>query len=65
MDEPRIDLTGADELLSTDAVLSESVQRVKSSRKLLDQIEHRLQRGHRLLHGDVGDVQPPTGSPSA
>lgn len=59
MDEPHIDLTGADELPSTDAVLSESVERVKSSRKLIDQIEHRLQRGHRLLHGDGSDATPP------
>ena len=60
MDEARIDLTGAEELPSTDAVLSESVERVKSSRKLLDQIEHRLQRGHRLLHGDGDDAARPT-----
>ena len=64
MDEPRTEPTGVDELPSTDAVLSESVERVRSSRKLLDQIEHRLQRGHRLLHGDGGDAKPPTGSPA-
>ena len=62
MDEPHIDLTGMEGAPSTDEVLSESVERVKSSRKLIDQIEHRLQRGHRLLHGDGAGPTPSSGS---
>ena len=38
-----------DEHLSTDAVLSESVERVRSSRQLIDEIDERLERGQRLL----------------
>ena len=38
-----------DEGVSTDDVLSESVERVRSSRQLIDQIDQRLQRGQRLL----------------
>lgn len=41
-----------DEPVSTDAVLSESVERVRSSRQLIDEIDERLQRGQRLLGDD-------------
>jgi len=43
-----------DEHVSTDDVLSESVERVRSSRQLLDEIDERLQRGQRLLDDDHG-----------
>lgn len=42
----------ADPVASTDAVLSESVERVRSSRQLLDEIEQRLRRSEQLLGGD-------------
>jgi hypothetical protein len=45
--------------ISTDAVLSESVERVRSSRQLLDEIEQRLRRGEQLLGDD------PSAAPSA
>jgi hypothetical protein len=38
---------------STDDVLSESVERVRSSRQLLDEIDERLARGQRLLDDDA------------
>jgi hypothetical protein len=44
----------ADPALSTDAVLSESVERVRSSRQLLDEIDQRLRRGEQLLSDDGG-----------
>ena len=37
---------------ATDAVLSESVERVRSSRQLIDEIDQRLERGQRLLDDD-------------
>jgi hypothetical protein len=40
--------------VSTDAVLSESVERVRSSRQLLDEIDQRLRRGEQLLSDDAG-----------
>ena len=42
-----------EEVISTDAVLSESVERVRSSRQLIDEIDERLQRGQQLLDGDA------------
>ena len=39
---------------STDDVLSESVERVRSSRELIDQIDERLARGPRLLSERTG-----------
>lgn len=42
-----------EEPVSTDAVLSESVERVRSSRQLIDEIDERLQRGQRLLDDDA------------
>lgn len=44
----------ADSVISTDAVLSESVERVRSSRQLLDEIDQRLRRGEQLLSEDAG-----------
>lgn len=41
-----------DQGVSTDAVLSESVERVRSSRQLIDEIDERLERGQRLLDDD-------------
>lgn len=41
-DDPHLDLT-------TDEVLSESVERVRSSRQLLDQIDQRLARSEEIL----------------
>jgi hypothetical protein len=38
-----------DDVVSTEAVLSESVERVRSSRQLIDEIDQRLERGQRLL----------------
>ncbi|HVF31814.1 MAG TPA: hypothetical protein VM933_02145 [Acidimicrobiales bacterium] len=58
MDEPRSEI-GPEDLPSTDAVLSESVERVRSSRVLLDEIDLRLQRGQRLLD-DEPAAPPPT-----
>lgn len=49
----------ADPVISTDAVLSESVERVRSSRQLLDEIDQRLRRGEQLLSDEAG------GDPSA
>lgn len=43
-----------DPATSTDAVLSESVERVRSSRQLLDEIDQRLRRGEQLLSDDAG-----------
>lgn len=45
----------ADPGISTDAVLSESVERVRSSRQLLDEIDQRLRRGEQLLSDDGGN----------
>lgn len=45
----------ADAGSSTDAVLSESVERVRSSRQLIDEIDQRLRRGEQLLGDDDGD----------
>lgn len=42
--------------VSTDAVLSESVERVRSSRQLLAKIDQRLRRGEQLLGDDGGDT---------
>lgn len=44
-EEPYLDLT-------TDEVLSESVERVRSSRQLLDQIDERLARSEEILADD-------------
>ena len=44
----------ADPVISTDAVLSESVERVRSSRQLLDEIDQRLRRGEQLLSDEAG-----------
>ena len=41
-----------DQGVSTDAVLSESVERVRSSRQLIDEIDAQLERGQRLLDDD-------------
>ncbi len=41
-----------DDLVSTDEVLSESVERVRSSRELINQIDEQLARGQELLGGD-------------
>lgn len=38
-----------EEEVSTDEVLSESIERVRSSRQLIDEIDERLERGQRLL----------------
>lgn len=43
-----------DPAASTDAVLSESVERVRSSRQLIDEIDQRLRRGEQLLSDDAG-----------
>ena len=42
-----------EEAISTDAVLSESVERVRSSRQLIDEIDERLQRGQQLLDSET------------
>ena len=56
-EEPRTDPMWADDAPSTDDVLSESVERVRSSRRLIDRLDHRLQRSQRLLDGDsAGDA---------
>ena len=39
--------------VTTDDVLSESVERVRSSRQLIDRIDERLQRGESLLSDDA------------
>lgn len=39
---------------TTDDVLSDSVERVRSSRELLEQINERLARGQRLLNDGKG-----------
>ena len=41
-----------DDTVSTDDVLSESVERVRASRDLIDQIDQRLARSHELLSDD-------------
>lgn len=50
MEEPQQPI---DETVSTDEVLLESVERVRSSRQLIDEIDLRLERGQQLLDGDV------------
>jgi hypothetical protein len=54
-DDSRFESFGTEDTPSTDAVLSESVERVRSSRRLIDQIDERLQRGNQLLRGDADD----------
>jgi hypothetical protein len=44
------------ELRSTDDVLSESVQRVRSSRQLIDEIDQRLARTQHLVADDDDDA---------
>jgi hypothetical protein len=44
------------ELRSTDDVLSESVQRVRSSRQLIDEIDQRLARTQLLVADDDDDA---------
>ncbi len=51
MDDRRAD-DDLDDLVTTDDVLSESVERVRSSRELMDQIDQQLARGQELLGGD-------------
>ncbi len=51
---------------STDDVLSDSVERVRSSRQLMDQIEEQLARGQRLLEAADGEIDvrdPSSGRP--
>jgi hypothetical protein len=51
MDDPERQDPVAEEI-STDEVLSTSIERVRSSRQLIEQIEDRLARGQRLLDDD-------------
>jgi hypothetical protein len=52
MDEPRGPQRAYDQELTTDDVLSTSVERVRSSRELIDELDQRLARGEQLLRAD-------------